>query len=594
MYSFHEVRQSPINPEGRLPVKTITRATRLLALLCIISASSLQASASSLQAQTRPDAGSILRDQKPVQEQQRQLPIPEEKKRGPSKADDGLRVNVKGFTFSGYEGIATEAQLRETVASAIGSTLSFRELQLLADNITALFKEKGFYQANAYLPSQDITPGIIHIAVMQVKSDGRIGIKRDKGVRINDNFLLKIARPAVKNAQPVNEHQLERSLLLMNDLPGVSAKASLVPGTESGTSGVEIDVSEGPLFSGAVWSDNQGSYYTGSWRGNATLSINDPLHNGDQITLLLTESSGLVQGRIGYSVPLPFNGIRANLAYTGMRYELGGQLASLQYKGLGNSIDAGLSYPLLRSRTSNITTSLSYCYRALSDSNFDIDISDKQLNNATFSVSGDRYDRLFGGGYTTYNLGITTGALHESIADITLTGTEGAYTRFNFGLARMQRLSEQLNINISGTAQAATSNLNSSDKMTLGGPGSVRAYPVGEASGDEGQLFSADLRYTLPFSATWCSFQLGAFYDAGHITLNHKRYIDDVFNATGRNNYWLQGAGIGLNCSFAGRGSLRASWAYVIGENPGQDEFGKNSDGRSDSNRVWLLAMLSF
>ncbi|MEI6651345.1 MAG: ShlB/FhaC/HecB family hemolysin secretion/activation protein [Chlorobiaceae bacterium] len=587
MYSFYEVRQSSINREGRLPVKTITRATGLLALLCIISASSLQA-------QIRPDAGSILRDQKPVQEQQRQLPLPEEKKRVPSKADDGLRVEVKGFTFSGYEGVTTEAQLRETVASAIGKSLSFKELQLLADNITALFKEKGFYQASAYLPSQDITSGIIHIAVVQVKSDGRIGVKRDKSVRIDDNLLIKIGRPAVKNAQPVNEHQLERSLLLMNDLPGITAKASLVPGTESGTSGVEIAVTEGPLFSGAVWSDNQGSYYTGSWRGNATLSINDPLHNGDQITLLLTESSGLVQGRIGYSIPLPFNGIRANLAYTGLRYELGGELASLQYKGLGNSIDAGLSYPLLRSRTSNITTSLSYCYRALTDSNFDIDNSDKQLSNATFSVSGDRYDQLFDGGYTTYNLGITTGTLHESIADISLTGTEGSYSRFNVGLARMQRLSGHLNINISGTAQVATSNLNSSEKMTLGGPGSVRAYPVGEASGDEGQLFSADLRYTLPLSSTRDSFQLGAFYDAGHIILNHKRYINDVFNATGSNNYWLQGAGIGLNCSFAGRGSLRASWAYVIGNNPGQDDFGKNSDGRSDNNRVWLQAMLSF
>lgn len=587
MYSFYEVRQSSINREGRLPVKTITRATGLLALLCIISASSLQA-------QIRPDAGSILRDQKPVQEKQRQLPLPEEKKRVPSKADDGLRVEVKGFTFSGYEGVTTEAQLRETVASAIGKSLSFKELQLLADNITALFKEKGFYQASAYLPSQDITSGIIHIAVVQVKSDGRIGVKRDKSVRIDDNLLIKIGRPAVKNAQPVNEHQLERSLLLMNDLPGITAKASLVPGTESGTSGVEIAVTEGPLFSGAVWSDNQGSYYTGSWRGNATLSINDPLHNGDQITLLLTESSGLVQGRIGYSIPLPFNGIRANLAYTGLRYELGGELASLQYKGLGNSIDAGLSYPLLRSRTSNITTSLSYCYRALTDSNFDIDNSDKQLSNATFSVSGDRYDQLFDGGYTTYNLGITTGTLHESIADISLTGTEGSYSRFNVGLARMQRLSGHLNINISGTAQVATSNLNSSEKMTLGGPGSVRAYPVGEASGDEGQLFSADLRYTLPLSSTRDSFQLGAFYDAGHIILNHKRYINDVFNATGSNNYWLQGAGIGLNCSFAGRGSLRASWAYVIGNNPGQDDFGKNSDGRSDNNRVWLQAMLSF
>lgn len=587
MYSFYEVRQSPIEPIGRLPVKTITRASRLLIFLSALSASSLQA-------QTIPDAGSIFRDQKPVKEQQRQFPILEEKKREPSKVDDGLGVEVKGFIFSGYEGVATEAQLGETVASSIGKTLSFRELQLLADNITALFKEKGYYQARAWLPSQDITSGIIHIEVTLVKSDGSIGVKRDKSVRIGDNTLLMIGRPAVKKGQPVNEHELERSLLLMNDLPGITAKASLVPGTESGTSGVEIAVTEGDIFSGAVWSDNQSSLYTGLWRGNVTLSINDPLHYGDQLTLLLTESSGLVQGRIGYSIPLLFNGIRANLAYTGMHYELGGEFASLQLKGESNSIDAGFSYPLLRSRTTNITTSLSYGYRSLTDSKFESDSSDKQLNNATFSVSGDRYDQLFGGGYTTYNLGATIGTLHESIADISLTGTEGGYTRFNFALARIQRLSEQLNINISATTQMATSNLNSSEKISLGGPGSIRAYPVSEASGDDGQLFSADLRYRLPLPVKWGSFQLGAFYDAGHIALNHDRYIGDVSNATGRNDYWLQGAGIGLICSLSGRSSLRASWAHVIGDNPGRSDSGTNSDGRSDSNRFWLQAMLSF
>jgi len=587
MYSFDEVRHSPIERRARLSVKTITRAFWLLALLSAFFVSSLQA-------QNIPDAGSIFRDQKPVQEQQRQFPLPEEKKREPSKVDDGLGVEVKGFIFSGYEGVATESELRETVASAIGKTLSFRELQLLADNITELFKKKGFYQARAWLPAQDITSGIIHIAVTLLKSDGRIGIKRDQSVRIGDNTLLMIATPAVKKGQPVNEHELERSLLLMNDLPGITAKASLVPGTESGTSGVEIAVTEGSVFSGAVWSDNQGSLYTGLWRGNVTLSINDPLHYGDQLTLLLTESSGLVQGRIGYSIPLLFNGIRANLAYTGMRYELGGELASLQLKGESNSIDAGLSYPLLRSRTNNITTSLSYGYRAFTDSDFDRDHSDKQLNNATFSVSGDRYDQLFGGGYTTYNLGATMGTLHESIADISLTGTEGGYTRFNFAIARMQRLSEQLNINISATTQSVTSNLNSSEKMSLGGPGNIRAYPVSEASGDDGQLFSADLRYKLPLSAKWGNFQLGAFYDAGHITLNHDRYIDDVSNATGRNDYWLQGGGIGLICNLSGRGSLRATWAHVIGNNPGRSDSGKDSDGRSDSNRLWFQAMLSF
>jgi hemolysin activation/secretion protein len=259
-----------------------------------------------------------------------------------------------------------------------------------------------------------------------------------------------------------------------------------------------------------------------------------------------------------------------------------------------NSREASLSSPLLRSRTANTTANLSYGYKALIDNNSDIDISDKQLNNATFSVSGDRSDQLFGGGFNTYNLSATTGTLHESIADISLTGTEGGYTRFNLVLARLQRLSEQVNINISGTAQAAMNNLNSSEKMSLGGPGSVRAYPVGEAAGDNGELLSAELRYTLPLPAKWGNFQFSAFYDAGHITLNHDRFTDDVSNATGRNSYWLQGIGIGLNGSFAGACSLRTSWAHVIGDNPGRSETGKNSDGRSDSNRFWLQAMFSF
>jgi hemolysin activation/secretion protein len=542
-----------------------------------------------------PDAGSILRDQKVGEEQpQRQFPSSEEKKAAPAKAADGVRVDVKGFTFSGYEGVATEAELKAIVASATGKTLSYGELQYLVDAMTASFKEKGFYQAKAILPQQDITSGIIHIAVKQVRSDGRIGIKRDKSARIDEKALLMIVQPVVHDGQPVNEHELERAMLLMNDLPGIVAKASFVPGTKPGTTGVEIAVSERPLVSGGFWGDNNGNIYTGVWRGNAMLSLNGPLQQGDQITLMLTKSSGLFQGRAGFSTPLHSSGLRASLAYTGMRYELGGDLASLGYKGKSSSIDAGLSYPLLRSRTSSMTTTLFYGYRNLSDSQSDIDIRNKRLHNATFSVSGDRYDRFYGGGYTTYSLGVTTGTHHESIADISLTGTEGNYTHFNFGLARLQRFSESLNINVSGTAQMATGNLNSSEKMTLGGPSGVRAYPGGEASGDEGQLFSADMRYTLPVAAKLGNFQLSVFYDAGHITLNHTRFSGDVSNATNRNDFWLQGAGIGLNCSFAGGHSLRASWAHVIGDNPGRSESGTNSDGFSDSNRFWLQAMISY
>lgn len=541
-----------------------------------------------------PDAGSILRDQQPQKEPLRQLPAPEKVQERASTAETGVRVEVKQFIFSGYEGLATEPELHKIVAGSIAKNLTFDELNALTDKVTAFFKKKGWFQARAYLPPQDITSGIIQIAITQVKSDGQITIKLDHTCRINPDALRRIGLLALHSGGPIKELDLERSILIMNDLPGISAKASLVPGFTPGTSSVEVAATEGSLFSGILWGDNYSNRYTGTWRGNTMLSINDPIHHGDQITLLLTEASGLAQGRVGYSIPIAYNGLRANLAYSGMHYELGSDLASLQYKGNSNSIDGGLSYPLIRTRNTNLTTSLSYGYRSLIDTKSDIDIRDKTLNNITLSLNGDRYDQLFGGGYSSYNASLTIGKLHESIADISLTGTEGNYTRFNYGLTRFQHLAEQLNFNLSVNAQSALCNLDTSEKFVLGGPNGVRAYPVGEASGDQGQLINADLRYALPLPAKWGNFQISGFYDAGHITINKNRYAGDISSATGSNDYWLLGAGAGLNYSSSGRLSLRATWAHVIGDNAGRSTIGNNSDGRNNQNQFWLQSTFSF
>ena len=550
--------------------------------------------ADSLLAAPIPDAGSILRDQQNTLQQPKELPLRQEDKTQPSKAEEGIMVEVKGFTFSGYDGVTTVTDLQSIVDGAQGKKLSFGELNALTNKITAHLKEKGWNQARAYLPTQDITSGIIHIAITQIKSDGSISTKMDTSVRISDRVIHNFIQPTARVNQPVNEHDLERSLLLLNDIPGVSTKASFVPSATTGMNSLEIAVTEAPLFSVNLWGDNYGNRYTGALRGNTMVSINDPLNYGDQMTLLLTEASGLAQGRVGYSFPVASDGIRGNLAYTGMRYELGHELASLQYKGTSNSIDAGFSYPLLRSRNANLTTLLSYGFRSLIDTKSEIDIRNKQINNATFGASGDRYDQLFGGGYTSYNASVTTGKLHESVADAALTGTEGSYTRFNAALTRLQKLNEHVNIVVSGSAQIAGSNLDSSEKFTLGGPNGVRAYPVGEASGDQGQLINADLRYALPLAANWGTLQLIGFYDAGHITLNKNRFPGDISNATNRNDYWLQGIGVGLNYSYSTRVSLRATWAHVIGDNPGRSTAGNNSDGQNSNNRFWLQGIFSF
>lgn len=541
-----------------------------------------------------PDAGQLLREQQPQRQLPQQLPKPEAEKELVPASDSGIRVELKAIKFSGNEGIASENDLQALLAGSIGKSLTFTELQGLATRVTAYLKEKGWFLARAYLPKQDITTGTVEIAIIQGKSDGTLTIKRDKTTRISEEKIRSIAQNAVRSGEPINEQKLENAVLLMNELPGITAKASLAPGTTPGSTGIQVDVSEGPLFSGGVWGDNYGNRYTGTWRGNGMLNVNDPLHYGDQLSLLLTGAEGLMQGRVGYTMPLAANGLKGNLAYTGMSYKLIGDLASLKSEGQSHTVDAGLSYPLLRSRTTNVTTSLGYQFKSLTDSNFDTDVRDKRLNSGTLGLNGDRYDTLLGGGYTTWNVGVTSGDLHEKIADIAITKSEGGYTRFNLGLSRLQRLAEALSLNLSYSGQFSLDNLDSSEKFNLGGPSGVRAYPIGEGSGDAGSLFNIDLRYDLPLPAKAGSVQIVGFYDAGYIKLHQDPWLNSIATATDKNEYWLNGAGLGLNYSYSGTFSLKTSWAHTIGDNPGRSTGGKDSDGRSEQNRFWLQAMVYF
>jgi len=541
-----------------------------------------------------PDAGQLLREQQPQRQMPRQLPTPEAEKERPPLSDSGVRVAVKGFTFSGIEGLATESELQALVADAVGKSLSFSELQSLAAKVTAHLKDKGWFLAKAYLPKQDVTGGVIEIAVIQGKSDGLI-IRRDKSARISEKSISSIAQKSVRPGQPINQQRLERSALLINDLPGVTARASLAQGSTPGTTSVQLDISEGPLLSGAIWGDNQGNRYTGAWRGNGLLSINDPLGYGDQLSLLITGAEGLILGRAGYIFPIASNGLKGNLTYTGMGYEIvEGETEVLKQEGDSHTIDAGLSYPILRSRTANVTTSIGYEFKKLTDSISDVDTRDKTLHSGTVSFMGDKYDTFLGGGYTTWNAGATTGTMDETIADIAITNTEGNYTRFNFGLARLQRLTEQTTLNLSYSGQLSLDNLDTSEKFYMGGPYGVRAYPVGEAAGDEGHLFNVDLRYDLPLPASIGLFQLNGFYDAGWIRLHKDTWPNSITTISNKNDYWLQGAGLGLNYSYKGRISIKATWAHTLGNNQGRSTSGRDADGRNDDNRFWLQAMLFF
>ncbi|MFZ4524182.1 MAG: ShlB/FhaC/HecB family hemolysin secretion/activation protein [Chlorobium sp.] len=560
-----------------------------------------------LEAETRPDAGSILLQQRPrpaqLQERSNSDSQPQQaeelskpsKKKQHTRVGDVVRVSVKEFKFSGFKGLVSDEELQPLVSEYLGKSLSLGDLEAIADKVTLYLKDKGWLLAYVYLPAQDVTTGVIEINISQGKSVGSPLITGDKTMRICKNLLRRIAEKSCRPGDPLNEKDIERSVLLMNDLPGIAAQASLAPGSEAGSSKLDYQVKEGSLLTGVVWGDNYGNRYTGSWVGNTVLSVNDPFRYGDEISLTLNRSEGLVQGGVDYIFPLCANpGLTGNLSFTGMHYELLEEFADLDYEGKSYTVDAGLSYPVIRSRKRNVTTSVNYDYKTLTDTASNQDIRHREINRVTFSARGDFQDTFLHSGYTLWKLGVTTGNLHESIKDIKLTRAEGGYTRFNLMLSRLQGVLERVTFDISLSSQAALGNLDSSEKFYLGGPNSVRAYPLGEGSGDEGVLIKTDFSYKIPVPANWGDLQAGIFYDAGHITLNKERYPGDVITATNRNDYWLQGAGIGIRYDVSRKFIFQGSWAHVIGENPGRSTSGSNSDGQDDKSRFWLQGLMYF
>ena len=106
-------------------------------------------------------------------------------------------------------------------------------------------------------------------------------------------------------------------------------------------------------------------------------------------------------------------------------------------------------------------------------------------------------------------------------------------------------------MSVSLNGQQAGKNLDSSEKFSLGGPTSVRAYPSGEGSGDEGYRGTLELRHTM-----MPKVQGVLFYDFGSVKINKT-----PFGAAGNNHKALSGAGFGVNAG-VGQVQIKASLAW--------------------------------
>ncbi|NTY34984.1 ShlB/FhaC/HecB family hemolysin secretion/activation protein [Burkholderia diffusa] len=463
-----------------------------------------------------PDAGRAMRD---IETPRPDLPpetapeltiAPSEEAAG-SAPESGPRVLVRAFALDGNTVFGND-ELQSLVADLAGSTLGFADLQRAAARITAYYRRHGYVLARAYLPRQDIDDGVVRIEIAEGRY-GAITIQNHSRVL---GAALRQPLSALHPGDVVRGSDLERSLLLLDDLAGVAA--------------------------------------LGRYRVGGSVDVNSPLRLGDRLSLRGLVSSELQRYyRAGYQLPVGPASTRVGVAYSSLRYRLGGAFSDLDSSGRASVQTAYVTQPLVRARNLSVTAQIQYENKNLRDDYGVFDIRrDKNVGLWTFGVSGNSQDGWLGGGRNGFSVMFGVGRLrsNDPFEADALKKSIGSFTKLNVSALRVQALGRRFELYTQFSAQLASRNLDESEKFSLGGPYGVRAYALGAGSGDQGWQASAELRYLV--APGW---QVSTFVDAGRVQADKYPWTQ------GRNMQHMQAGGVGASWFGAKRQvTLTAAW----------------------------------
>lgn len=519
--------------------------------------------------QAVPDSGQILQSvPQTAPRNTQELQLEQRLRQSKSVTDvEGMRIEIKGFRLTGLTN-APEAEVQKELASFLGANRNFQTLLDAAAKVKEVLARNGLFLADAIIPQQRIQNGVVEILVLEGKL-GKVKVEYDKDVKVN-HALVESYASTLKPGSFISAEEVERALFLISDLKGIQVRSAFEPGETVGTSDLTIRISKGKEVDANLDLDANGSIYTGVLRAGVGFDVNNLAGRGDLLSLRFTsalenfDTSSLQYARLSYLMPIGSWGTKIGGSFSSLRYKLGTPtFLPLKASGAAEVRSLIAIHPVVRSRNSNLLLSYQYDQRIFHDvQEATARTTDKETSINTYGLSGDFRDNVLGGGINVYNVGHTVGRLAfqtDALRAADLAGhfTGGNYRKTNASFSRLQSVVDRLALYGTFSIQAASRNLDPSEKISLGGPSAVRAYPQGEGAGDEGYYGTVEARYRLPnFEKLPGTMVVTAFHDFGWSRLNKNPLAADLINTRK-----IAGAGIGLNWEKAGDWAVRTSLA---------------------------------
>ena len=454
-----------------------------------------------------------------------------------------IRFNLSQIQFEGV-GAYKEADIRHLYADKLGASVTLADIYALATAMTNKYRNDGYILTQVIVPPQTIDGGVVTLRAVegfvdQIRVSGQDQESALKTVRAYAN--------RIRGEGALNVEDLEKFLLLINDLPGVSARSILSPSrTQTGASDLQIIVERDP-FDAFLGIDNYGSRYLGPLQISAAGAINSHFGMNERISaqiVVVPDSAELYFISLGYEQPFGTAGTIFKALFSHSNTEPGFDLDQFDVNGVSDFYSVSLEHPFIRSRERSLYGHVSFDWRDVDSRNILEPTREDRIRAVRGGGRLEFLDTLFTAGVNTINVEVAQGLDilgASSQNDIRLSRPAGdpEFTKLTAEAQRLQRITSSVNLLIGARGQLANAALMSSEEFGVGGINSGRGFDPSEIVGDDGVSGKLELQWNEPSPIRYLEdYQLFGFYDIGKV------WNDDATIAD--NDESLSSAGFGM------------------------------------------------
>ncbi len=424
------------------------------------------------------------------------IPAPSQK---PPPNAEGIKFVLNQLTVVGATVYPARA-LSAVYANLLHKEVTLADIYRIVDRLTAKYRNEGYLLSQVIVPAQAVEGGAIRLQVIE----GYIAdVRIEGGSAALRNRVRKYA-DKIRASRPLTVAALERYVLLVNDLPGVTAHAVLAPSTVPGASDLVLEVSHRPATA-EFSSDNRGSQAQGPGRVSGDVDLHSTLGVASRTDLraVTTLDRELAYLALAHDQFVGAEGGKFEAAASYV-YSKPQELAIIPLDLVTNSETLTLSYsqPVFRRRSRNL-----YLRGAISAFNstasiFGIRDTADRVRSLHVGATYDGADRLGG-------LNIADVEFSQGLRALGASGNGGSFLsrptgRVDFRKAslyasRVQSLPANWSVLASLDAQYAFTDLLASELFSVGGEQFGRGYDPSALLNDHGAALRLDLRY----GATW-------------------------------------------------------------------------------------------